>query len=114
MASQAAPENSPYGVNAHQASDEALQLVADAGIGWVRFDMNWFQMEPSQGQFDWSIPDRFMARADQLGLGVFITVAYTPAWAVGEPCDDTGVHPRDTGPDAVSHGCATVSACVTS
>ena len=80
--------DNPYGVNAHQASDEALQLVADAGIGWVRFDMNWFQMEPAQGQFDWAIPDRFMARADELGLGVFVTVAYTPAWAVGAPCDD--------------------------
>ncbi len=87
-AAAAQPDENPYGVNAHQASDDALELVADAGIGWVRFDMNWFQMEPAQGQFDWSIPDRFVARADQLGLGVFFTVAYTPGWAVGEPCDD--------------------------
>ena len=81
-------DDNPYGVNAHQAADEALGLVADAGIGWVRFDMNWWQMEPAKGQFDWTIPDRFVSRAEQLDLGVFVTVAYTPAWAVGEACDD--------------------------
>ncbi len=79
---------SPYGVNAHQASDEALQLVADAGIGWVRFDMNWWQFEPAKGQYDWTIADRFVGTADALDLGVFVTVAYTPAWAVGHACDD--------------------------
>ena len=84
----AADPYSPYGVNAHQAADEALQRVADAGIGWVRFDMNWFQFEPAKGQFDWSIADRFVGTADALGLGVFVTVAYTPEWAVGHPCDD--------------------------
>jgi polysaccharide biosynthesis protein PslG len=84
----AADADSPYGVNAHQAADEALQLVADAGIGWVRFDMNWFQFEPAKGQYDWTIADRFVGTADDLGLGVFVTIAYTPAWAVGHACDD--------------------------
>jgi len=81
-------DDNPYGVNAHQAADEALDLVEQAGIGWVRFDMNWFQMEPAQGQYDWTIPDRFMAKAESLGLGVFVTVAYSPQWAVAGPCDD--------------------------
>ena len=94
----------PYGVNAHQAADEALELAADAGIGLVRFDMNWFQMEPSEGSYDWSIPDRFVDTAESLGLTVYVTVAYSPDWAV-TGCSNSGDesawclngHPDDPG-----------------
>ncbi|MBI4699645.1 MAG: cellulase family glycosylhydrolase [Deltaproteobacteria bacterium] len=78
----------PFGVNAHQASNAALDKVAAAGIGWVRFDMNWFQLEPKQGQYDWQEPDRFIDHATGLGLHVFVTVAYSPKWAVAGPCND--------------------------
>ena len=57
--SSALTEDCPFGVNAHQASNMALQQAAAAGIGWVRFDFNWFQIEPADNQFDWTIPDRF-------------------------------------------------------
>jgi MYXO-CTERM domain-containing protein len=81
-------EECPYGVNAHQASDDALQKVADAGIGWVRFDLNWFQFEPSDNSYDWTIADRFVDKCDQLGIHVYFTISYTPSWAVGAACND--------------------------
>lgn len=77
----------PYGVNAHQSSNNALDLAAAAGIGWVRMDMNWFQFEPTQGNFNWGEADRFINHADSLGLHVFVTVAYSPTWAA-QPCND--------------------------
>lgn len=77
----------PYGVNAHLSTNNALDLAAAAGIGWVRMDMNWFQCEPSQGSYSWGEIDRFTSHADSLGLHVFATVAYTPPWA-GQPCND--------------------------
>lgn len=78
-----------FGVNAHQASNAALDLAAAAGIGWVRFDMNWFQFEPgSKGNFQWGEADRFINHAASLGLNVYITVAYSPSWAVAQPCND--------------------------
>lgn len=80
-------EQCRYGVNAHQSSNNALDLAAAAGIGWVRFDMNWFQFEPSQGSYGWGEADRFMNHAASLGLHVFVTVAYTPSWAA-QPCND--------------------------
>ena len=81
-------EECPYGVNAHQASDDALDLVAAAGIGWVRFDMNWFQFEPSDNGYNWSEADRFVDKCDQLGIHVYMTVSYTPEWAVGVACNN--------------------------
>lgn len=83
-----ASEVCPYGVNAHQASNATLEQAADAGIGMVRFDMNWNQFEPQKGQYDWSQGDRFMAAAEELGLQVFVTIAYTPDWAATVPCNE--------------------------
>ncbi len=82
-------EDCPYGVNAHQASDQELELAAAAGIGWVRMDFNWYQFETSRGSYDWSVPDRFVGKAEELGLNVFATVAYTPSWAVSGSCNDS-------------------------
>ena len=99
-------EACPYGVNAHQASNNALDLAAAAGIGWVRFDMNWFQFEPSQGSFNWTEADRFINYADSLGLHVFVTVAYTPSWAA-QPCNDADAdewnHCRNALPNDANH-----------
>jgi len=81
-------EECPYGVNAHQASDDALDMVAAAGIGWVRFDMNWFQFEPSDNGYDWSVADRFVDKCNALGIHVYMTVSYTPEWAVGAACNN--------------------------
>jgi hypothetical protein len=92
---QAFVESCPYGVNAHQASNDALDAVAAAGIGWVRFDMNWLQMEPAQGTYDWTESDRFVEHATSLGLHVFVTVAYTPDWAVGAACNDADPNPEN-------------------
>jgi hypothetical protein len=90
---RAATPSCRYGVNAHQASNATLDLAAAAGIGWVRFDMNWLQFEPAQGNFDWTESDRFVDHASSLGLNVYITVAYTPPWAVGVACNDADPNP---------------------
>jgi len=84
-----------YGVNAHQASDDELALAAAAGIGWVRMDFNWYSFETSRGSYDWSIPDRFIDKADELGLNVFASVGYTPSWAVSGSCDDSSSEEQD-------------------
>ncbi len=81
-------EDCPFGVNAHQSSADALDLAAAAGIGWVRFDMNWFQFEPSQDVYGWGAADSFITHADSLGLHVFVTIAYSPDWAVAGPCNN--------------------------
>jgi MYXO-CTERM domain-containing protein len=90
---QAFTEDCRYGVNAHQASNATLDEAAAAGIGWVRFDFNWFQIEPTESAYDWSIPDRFFAHAATQGLNVFATVAYTPSWAAPQPCNDADPEP---------------------
>jgi hypothetical protein len=91
----AAPESCRFGVNAHQVPDAALDLAAAAGIGWVRFDLNWWQFEPKKGQYAWAVADGFIDHAVSLGLHVFITVAYSPSWAVQQPCNDNDPEPKN-------------------
>ncbi len=89
------PAECPFGVNGHQATDAALALAADAGVGWVRMDFNWYQFEPSPGVFDWSAADRFIDSAVAQGLHVYPTIAYAPAWAVAPGCNDLSPEPSD-------------------
>jgi len=100
------PAECPFGVNAHMADDASLQLAADAGVGWVRMDFNWYQLEPSPGVYEWGAADRFIDSAVALGLNVYPTIAYAPAWAVAPGCDDTSDDPaqwcRNQSPDPVA------------
>ncbi len=83
----------PYGICAHVASDELLEMTVAAKVEWVRIDFNWLAVEPEQDVFDWSVYDRLIPAARARGLRIFASLAYTPAWATdGE--EWTGV-PRD-------------------
>jgi len=87
---------SPHGINVHLASDAALAKVAEAGIPWIRIDVNWNAIEPARGRWDFSQVDRVVATARARGLSIFATLAYTPGWANGGlgaayPADDVNL-----------------------
>jgi hypothetical protein len=75
--------NSPWGINAHVPNNQVLDLVAQAGIGWVRLDFNWFTLEPERDHYNWGYMDSVVSNARARGLEIFATLAYTPAWANG-------------------------------
>lgn len=84
-----APAEDGVGVNAHLAPDDVYDAVAELGVRWVRIDNNWFAHEPANGRYDWGELDRAVNRITGHGQRVFMTVAYTPAWAA-EPGDPGG------------------------
>src|SRR4030095_16960593 len=52
------PWKNPYGICTHQTTPEALRVIKEAGIGWIRIDMNWSDLEPRErGQFAWGALD---------------------------------------------------------
>ena len=83
MGTAGADVNSPYGINAHVPDTTMLDLAANAGIGWIRIDMNWFSMEPARDQYNWGYMDNVINGAAARGLEIFATLAYTPGWASG-------------------------------
>jgi hypothetical protein len=85
----AADQASPFGVNIHAPEQERLQFaldqVAAAGIGWVRIDFVWADVEPEPGVERWLVYDELVAAARARDLRVLALIAYTPAWATDGP-----------------------------
>jgi hypothetical protein len=69
------------GLNVHTEGLPGLARAKNLGASWVRIDMNWDGIEPSPGRWDFSAPDRSVDAAESLGLKVYATLAYAPAWA---------------------------------
>jgi polysaccharide biosynthesis protein PslG len=60
---------------------ETLNGIVSAGATWIRLDVDWPMVEPSEGTFDWSVPDRVISEAVADGLEVDAELTYTPSWA---------------------------------
>ncbi len=81
----ASPE---YGMQAFlwwraETADRDLNLIKDAGFGWVKQSFPWREMEGTgKGQYDWSVSDRVVQMAhDRFGLGILARVDSQPNWA---------------------------------
>jgi len=66
--------------------DQELEMMQSIGVTDIRIGLFWSQIEPAEGQFDWSTADYVINRANQLGMGVLAVLNQTPAWA-GTPVD---------------------------
>ncbi len=75
--------NSPYGINAHVPDIPVVDFIRDAGIGWIRVDFNWYNLEPEKDSYKWFQMDTVVAYARAQGLSIFATLAYSPEWANG-------------------------------
>jgi len=73
-----------YGVVTQTWSPQHAAWTSQLGVGWVRLDFNWFEIEPVRGVYDWSTIDSRVTDAASYGLRIYATLAYTPSWA--GPC----------------------------
>jgi hypothetical protein len=94
-----------YGINAHLPSAEQLDRVRDAGIGWIRCDFNWCDIELGQNAYHWATTDQVVTDARSRGLQILACLAYTPSWA--NDAQGRGVPPYHSG-DWVSFVAAVV------
>src|SRR3954466_10193261 len=67
-----------YGVVTQTWSPAHAAWTAQLGVGWIRLDFNWFEIEPQRGQYDWTTTDARVANAAAYGLRIYATLAYTP------------------------------------
>lgn len=93
------PQSNRIGINVHELRDtdptrddaqiEVTDLIRRANIGWVKVDLNWYNLELSRDNYNWSELDVTMTRAYCAGLNVVGTLAYTPVWASSHPSPNT-------------------------
>lgn len=84
---------SPFGLDVHAAHD-LIPLFGGIGIRWFRVDLDWDEVEPEAGRLDWTSPDRVVETADESGVSLLMSVAYTPQWA-SAPARRRGLQPDE-------------------
>jgi hypothetical protein len=82
------------GLNVHQDAAVGPNATKDAGLTWVRIDLNWDGAQPADGPPDFTVLDATVNAARQKGLSVLATVGYTPGWASSADVDGK-VHSND-------------------
>ena len=105
------PEASRYGINDDHilTSPQTLQRVKDAGFGWVHYLLYWNLVNPAPGVYDWSAPDAEIQSMADLGLNVYVRIAFPPAWTIGATYPNGSMYhcyappgdPRDTNRDEI-------------
>jgi polysaccharide biosynthesis protein PslG len=58
----------------------AFQMMRDAGIGWVRLNFAWKDMQPQPGAFDYSHYDLIASLAQQYHVRILPILFAIPAW----------------------------------
>ena len=82
-------EDIRFGVNVSSANDPAwgpavLGLTRDAGIGWIRLDFRWAEMQGSENaSIDTTQVAAAVRYANERGLNILGTIIGSPGWANG-------------------------------
>jgi len=79
-----------FGVNIHFTDPRPgeLEMIAAAGIRWVRMDFEWERTERRRGEYDFSDYDRLLAALDAHGIRALFILDY------GNPLYDDGLSPH--------------------
>lgn len=99
----ASPE---YGMQAflrgrHEEALRDLQLIHAAGFTWVKQHVGWRDVEgfAKGSHLNWSLTDRIVDDAEQLGLKVLFRLDLEPVWAIAARDDNTGNGPPENPQD---------------
>ena len=75
----------PYGACAHVTRNEPAARTCAAmrptGLGWVRSDFDWFELEKHPGEWDFSRYDRILSECEAAGMQLLPILYRPPAWA---------------------------------
>jgi hypothetical protein len=75
--------NNQIWINAHLAAGPQMDLIGELGVGGVRLDFNWYDIQPERDRYDFSVTEASVAAAKKYGLGIYATLSYVPGWANG-------------------------------
>jgi hypothetical protein len=62
-------------------SSTLLDHVQALGLGWIKYQVRWSQVEPDPGQYQWNELDAVVQAASRRGLNILLTVGDAPSWA---------------------------------
>lgn len=81
----------PYGANFFLdreveawKQEKTLDMARAAGIGWIKQQFSWEEIEPQPGEYDWAKYDRIVDLAQRYGMRLIARLDRSPAWARGD------------------------------
>jgi hypothetical protein len=92
LASVAEARSLYFGISANTRSSGsvgAADAATETGITRLREDLEWWLVEPSDDEWDWSKPDLMYEEAAKRGLSILPIPDSPPCWAVFNPTDCT-------------------------
>ncbi|MDD5120612.1 MAG: beta-galactosidase [Candidatus Omnitrophica bacterium] len=76
-----------------QALEKAISLMQKAGVGWVRLDFLWEDIEPKEGNFDFAKYDNIVRLLKAKGIHILGILHYSTEWA--SACGKWNCPPKD-------------------
>ena len=64
------------------------EQLQDLGMDWVKINIDWSQIEPEQGQMDFTELDQIIAILTNNNFNILVTVSRAPIWASYEGADE--------------------------
>jgi polysaccharide biosynthesis protein PslG len=77
-----------------QALASELTGIKSLNASWVRYDIQWNNVEPNPGQFYWADYDRVVQAVAASGLHSIVILDYTPSWAAVSGCSGSACEPN--------------------
>ncbi len=68
-------------VQAHINTDQTLEQVKQLGMGWIKQQISWKDLEPQPNQANWDALDAIFAATSAHKLRVLVSVTNAPDWA---------------------------------
>jgi len=76
-----------------QALEKAILLMHDAGVGWIRLDFLWEDIEAKEGSFDFTKYDNIVKLLEREGIHILGILHYSTDWA--SSCGKWNCPPKD-------------------
>jgi arabinogalactan endo-1,4-beta-galactosidase len=82
-----------YKYSSESDLEKSINLMQSAGIGWVRLDFLWEDIEPVEGKFDFDKYDRIVKLLKNKGIHILGILHYSVNWA--SSCGEWNCPPKD-------------------
>jgi hypothetical protein len=73
--------------------EKAIKLMKEAGVGWVRMDFLWQDIEPQEGEYKFDKYDRIVSLLYENNIHILGILNYSADWAAS--CRDWNCPPKD-------------------
>lgn len=72
---------------------KAVAMMKETGVGWIRLDFLWEDIEPKQGDFEFAKYDLIVQALREKGVNILGVLQYNTSWSCG--CGQWNCPPKD-------------------